>query len=298
MRNFYRKHKKLTRLVGVILAVLLAVTYLKSGSTHPKPDTRYDNVQTQEPDDGTQEDQTSVSDVVKDVTPSKGTVDKIKQGAKDLWSNAKGSAKEKYESSNGDADKNNYAERIGSYSGSVGDEKGQILYKPLDEKGRPVGVKANITQKNMQGDRKNSPELVAPLGWGHNAKVTATSPSTGKTYHGYFWNKSHILAYSLGGSNTDLKNMVTGTRFQNVGRSGNNGGMAYTETQARDYLKAHKDGSVKYEVTCYYNEDEIVPRYSIVDVLSDDGSINESIRVENSMPGFSIDYHTGSFISN
>lgn len=130
-------------------------------------------------------------------------------------------------------------------------------------------------------------------GWGHQAKVSV-SLSNGRTYNGYAWNRSHLLADSLGG-HADPDNLVTGTRTQNVGNNtqSNPGGMQYTETKALNYLRSHHKGWVYYSATPVFKGNELVCRSVYVDIKSDDGSIDEHVEVFNAMRGCTINYKTG-----
>ena len=135
---------------------------------------------------------------------------------------------------------------------------------------------------------------IHPSGWGHNEQVYIEMPD-GNTYHGALFNRSHLLAKSLGGDDADY-NLVTGTRTQNVGDNrGQDGGMAYTEGIARDWLWDHRDGTVYYCATPVYEGNELVPRSVIVDVRSSDGEIDQRVEVFNAVAGFEIDYATGEF---
>jgi len=53
----------------------------------------------------------------------------------------------------------------------------------------------------------------------------------GKIYNGYFYNRSHLIADSLGGRSYKY-NVVTGTRQQNVGNNGD-GGMQSIEKKEK-----------------------------------------------------------------
>jgi DNA-entry nuclease len=69
-----------------------------------------------------------------------------------------------------------------------------------------------------------------PVGWGEN-RIVSIKLYNGKKYKGYLWNRSHLIADSLGGK-AIRKNLITGTRMQNVGANDGTGGMAYTERKA------------------------------------------------------------------
>ena len=161
---------------------------------------------------------------------------------------------------------------------------------------KPLGVKAKITSEIFEKEKaEKRPIKVDPAGWGHNKRVVIPSTiGSIKDYKGYFWNRSHLLADSLGGEPTK-QNLITGTRCQNVGLRNNQGGMAYCENKARKYLNTHKNSYIYYYVTCKYTNNEVIPRKVIVDMLSEDGSINEHVEVLNYAYKYKIDYNTGEF---
>ena len=175
---------------------------------------------------------------------------------------------------------------------------GGITYNGLDELGRTTWA-AGIIAKQMRTDAKAAGRQSFDAscdkisGWGHNAETVIASANGTKSYNGWFYNRSHLIADSLGGAAAP-ENLVTGTRCQNVGNSDNKGGMAYTEELVRAYLD--NSGSwVYYAATPVYEGDELVPRSVIVDVLSDDGSIDIQVEVFNVAKGHVIDYATGEF---
>lgn len=175
--------------------------------------------------------------------------------------------------------------------------KGKVTYSKLDSLGRTRAVTAKVTYRmvaDSAGWREDMPaEADTISGWGHNTRVSV-SLSNGRTYNGYAFNRSHLLADSLGG-HAIKRNLITGTRTQNVGNNDyyNPGGMAYTETLARDYLYSHKGGWIYYRATPVYKGNELVARSVYVDIKSDDGSINKRVEVYNAMRGYTINYKTG-----
>lgn len=173
-------------------------------------------------------------------------------------------------------------------------EAGEFKYSDLDELGRSGIAEAIITIKDIErsaGTRDKFEKGSEPSGWGHNPKV-AVKMTNGKTYHGYAWNRSHLIADSLGGR-AYRNNLITGTRMQNVGANDLHGGMQYIERKVLDYVKAHPSRTVWYRVTPIYEKDELVPRVVLVDALSDTGDINERVETYNVLPGYKIDYMTG-----
>ena len=156
-----------------------------------------------------------------------------------------------------------------------------------------VNYKAVMDSKGWRADFEPNSE---PSGWykgkeSNNKKVSVKLP-TGKIYNGYFYNRSHLIADSLGGRSYKY-NVVTGTRQQNVGNNGN-GGMQYIEKKVVDYVEKTKN-NVYYSVEPYYEGNELVPRYIIVNAKSDDGVINEKVKVFNNASGYEINYSDGSF---
>ena len=156
-----------------------------------------------------------------------------------------------------------------------------------------VNYKAVMDSKGWRADFEPNSE---PSGWykgkeSNNKKVSVKLP-TGKIYNGYFYNRSHLIADSLGGRSYKY-NVVTGTRQQNVGNNGN-GGMQYIEKKVSDYVEKTKN-NVYYSVEPYYEGNELVPRYVIVNAKSEDGVINEKVKVFNNASGYEVNYSNGSF---
>lgn len=174
---------------------------------------------------------------------------------------------------------------------------GEARYAGLDALGRAGRVSALVTYDMMEAGSSREREDISgihPAGWGHNAEVEIETPG-GSAYHGYLFNRSHLLAKSLGGEDA-AENLVTATRTQNVGDNrGQDGGMAYTEGLARDWLRENPDGTVLYSATPVYVGSELLPRSVVVDVLSSDGSLDLEVEVFNAALGFEIDYATGEF---
>jgi DNA-entry nuclease len=132
-------------------------------------------------------------------------------------------------------------------------------------------------------------------GKSNNRESTIALVGKTKVYHGYFYNRSHLVADSLGGA-PSKKNLITGTRMQNVGdNSAHPGGMAYAESKVRSYMKQHQNVTTAYYVQPVYQGDEIVPRGVTIDMRSSDNHIDEHVIVWNYANGHTIDYHTGAW---
>lgn len=176
---------------------------------------------------------------------------------------------------------------------------GSARYFPLDWLGRTGQAAACVTHEMMEAGSAREREDISgihPSGWGHNEEVDIELAG-GSLYHGMFWNRSHLIAKSLGGSD-EQENLVTGTRMQNVGSNGrgaNAGGMAYCESAVRAWLDEHPDGCVLYVATPVYEGAELVCRSVIVDLRSSDGELDQRVEVFNAARGFEIDYGTGEF---
>ncbi|MGN7186977.1 DNA/RNA non-specific endonuclease [Microbacterium enclense] len=185
---------------------------------------------------------------------------------------------------------------------------GDVEYCPLDSLGRAVCAYGKLTTALRTSAEARGRQTIAvdPAGWGHNAETTIpANPDVAgsKSYKGYFWNRSHLVADSLGGDPT-AQNLVTGTRTQNVGSTQTNGdfagGMAYTESIARQYLDAgNGDGCpLYYAAKPQYTGAELIPRTVSVDIRSCDKQIDMHVVVENTARSFTIDYGTGGFTAN
>lgn len=193
----------------------------------------------------------------------------------------------------------------------------EVQYGELDSLGRSTGVWAMVTAdmfEHSAGARLEREPGKEPSGYkGNNDKVIITYTPPGYTplaYKGYFYNRSHLLGDLVGGR-FFVNNLVTGTRMQNVGwnkaSGAEPGGMQYTETLASDHFKKLKkeneslpDGQKKqcnvyYSAVPNYVGDELVPRTVTVDIRSCDKSIDERVIVDNTAPGYTVDYNTGKF---
>lgn len=190
----------------------------------------------------------------------------------------------------------NYVKKAGRAVVKAKPAKGKIKYKALDSKGRTQQVKGTITYrlvKKSAGWRESFASDANPSGWGHNKVVKIKLP-TGRTYRGYLYNRSHLIADSLGG-HAVRANLVTGTRMQNVGANNGNGGMAYCETRAVKWLYRHHKGSIYYAATPKYVGNELIPRSVVVDMKSSDGTLNGRYVVYNAANGYKINYRTGTW---
>ena len=194
-----------------------------------------------------------------------------------------------------EAESPNYVRLVGPARIAETLAPGEVRYAPLDALGRAGRVEACVTARMVEEGvaRERAAELPDPAGWGHNARAEIELPG-GRVYRGWFWNRSHLLAKSLGGADA-LENLVCGTRMQNVGANDGQGGMAMVETACRSWLRDYPDQTISYVATPLYVAGELVPRSVVVDARSSDGSIDEEVEVYNCAKGYVIDYAAGTF---
>lgn len=137
---------------------------------------------------------------------------------------------------------------------------------------------------NQQSFSKNT------AGYTKNKEVLIENPKY-EPYHGWFWNRSHLIADSLGGP-SEPYNAITGTRPQNVGARDNQGGMRLPESRAYDYIYANPKKTLLYDVVpLYFDVNDLVP-YA-VQVTLYNGDIRERYITLNIAYGYQIDYKTG-----
>ncbi|MDV6000717.1 DNA/RNA non-specific endonuclease [Streptococcus canis] len=152
----------------------------------------------------------------------------------------------------------------------------------------------NTNQRATESDYKHNPKNVSKIS--NNIKVSIPL-SNGRTRHGYLFDRSHLIADSLGGR-PFRNNLITGTRTQNVGNNDRKGGMQYIENKVLDHIKKNPKVYVYYKATPVYQGTELLPRVVLVSALSSDGFIDETVRVFNNVAGFNIDYQNGGLLSS
>lgn len=175
---------------------------------------------------------------------------------------------------------------------------GDIRYSH-DVLGRAGMARAKLTYQmyaESKGKRQGDP--LDPARWPQNGEVSIHHSLTDRIYNGYMYNRSHSVADSLGGEITysSEDNFTTGTRTQNVGAD-HKGGMRAAEITVENYWKEHPNTNeiVHYQVTPVFNDNEYVPRGTIIDIKSSDNELNTRIVVINTAEGFAIDYTSGQY---
>lgn len=128
----------------------------------------------------------------------------------------------KYLDSTNETDINDFLNNVDNY---IINENGQIT--------------ALLTNKGFEDSKKFRGKFKEnPLGWpSENPKIKNWPITNDKTYSGYLWNRSHLLADRFGGEATP-QNSTTGTRTQNVGdNSAEGGGMVFVENAIAEFYK-------------------------------------------------------------
>lgn len=195
-----------------------------------------------------------------------------------------------------------------------GDSEFWVEYSPLDSLGRSGEVVALVTYNAVYAHSSSVVErpsfsptvrlageyqdgVYDPLKGTWKGSVSNNAKVQLDGYRGYLYNKSHSLAWSLGGD-MDVHNVTWGTRAQNVGTNSGKGGMAYSETIIRNAIYANHDTTVFYRVEPLYQNSELLPRGSKVSAYStnDDGqTVNLNVWVFNAQKGVTIEYANGSW---
>ena len=172
-----------------------------------------------------------------------------------------------------------------------------IRYSDLDELGRAGVAYANLTYEGFNtGTRTGDLSTATPSGWNQiNTKETlGLSLSYQDTTTDYLYARSHLIAWSLGGSELDPRGIVTAT-------AGCNLAMLEVETLIRDFLSDCQQDHVLYRVTPIYKEgDDLIPYGVLMEGYAVENKglfVNYNIFVYNAQPELygiaEIDYRTG-----
>ncbi len=132
----------------------------------------------------------------------------------------------------------------------------------------------------MPTEKRGNISMVKPTGW-HSVRYDGVEG-------GSLYNRSHLIAYQLAGENANENNLITGTRYMNVG-------MIPFEEQVGDYVR-DTDNHVMYRVTPFFEDDNLIASGVQMEALSveDDGEgVSFNVFLYNVQPGIEIDYATG-----
>ena len=183
---------------------------------------------------------------------------------------------------------------------SLGTESKQ-KFSNLDALGR-CGAASAIIGKDLMPDEdeeRGDISTVTPSGWNQKSYEHLKSDDNSS---GVVYNRCHLIGYQLTGENANKFNLITGTRFLNVGTGEKSpsapvyGGMLYYENLVADYLDANPNNHVAYKVTPVYEGNNLVASYVIMEGYSieDKGKgVCFNTKLMNMQPGITIDYSNG-----
>ena len=105
----------------------------------------------------------------------------------------------------------------------------------------------------------------------------------------YLYNRCHLIGWQLTDENSNINNLITGTRFMNVD------GMLKYEDDVAAYVKS-TGNHVLYRVTPMFLDDDLVARGVLMEARSveDEGAgLQFCVWAYNAQPGITIDYVDG-----
>lgn len=157
-------------------------------------------------------------------------------------------------------------------------------YGALDSLGRCTTAIACIGQNLMPTEPRESIGSIKPTGWNQNkypGLVDSDPP--------YLYNRCHLIGYQLTGENANEKNLVTGTRYMNVG-------MLPYENMVADYIKS-TGNHVMYRVKPEFKGNNLLCTGIQIEAYSVEDSgkgICFNVFCYNVQPGVCINYADGS----
>ena len=155
-------------------------------------------------------------------------------------------------------------------------------YSDLDTLGRCGVTYACIGQDLMPTEERGSIGMVKPTGW-HTVRYD------GFVDGNYLYNRCHLIGYQLTGENANTKNLITGTRYLNIG------GMLPFENMVADYIQ-ETNNHVLYRVIPIFEGNNLLANGVLMEGYSveDKGAgVSYCVFAYNVQPGIEIDYATG-----
>lgn len=156
------------------------------------------------------------------------------------------------------------------------------IYSELDKLGRCGMAFANICPDSMPTEERGDIGDIKPSGW-HTVKYSEIIDDN------YLYNRSHLIAYSLAGENSNEKNLITGTRYLNQDT------MQIFELKVLDYVR-NTGNHVLYRVTPDFEGDNLLAKGVQMEAWSveDNGNgICFNVFCYNVQPNIDINYETG-----
>ena len=166
-----------------------------------------------------------------------------------------------------------------------------VYYGDLDELGRCTPASSLLNVSLMPTGSRGSISSVYPSGW-EQAKYDIVPGN-------WLYNRCHLIGWQLTGADLNslpkaelAKNLITGTRFLNVG-TGDSGMVGY-ENEVAHYLREDDENEVAYRVTPVFGENNLVAYGVLMEgqsVASND--VEFCAFCYNVQPEIAIDYETG-----
>ena len=174
-------------------------------------------------------------------------------------------------------------------------------FSNLDRLGRCGPAFAIIGTDIMpkEGEERGDISSVTPSGWNQKAYDNLKTEDPYDNPDGYLYNRCHLIGWQLTGENANEKNLITGTRYLNVGNGEDDpeyGGMVYYENLVDDYLENNPNNHVAYRVTPVYEGGNLVASGVQMEAYSieDEGKgICFNVYIRNIQPNIEIDYSDG-----
>ncbi len=163
-------------------------------------------------------------------------------------------------------------------------------YSDLDSLGRCGTAFAGVCKETIPTEERGEIGNIKPSGWNqvkYEGIVNSDPP--------YLYNRCHLIGYQLTGENANEKNLITGTRYLNVGA------MLTFENAVASYLNANSSNHVLYRVTPDFQGDNLVASGVLMEAYSVEDSgegIEFCVYCYNVQPGVEIDYADGSSTLN
>ena len=163
------------------------------------------------------------------------------------------------------------------------DNPGYEHYGEQDRLDRCTVASASVGKETMpaEGEERGEIGQIKPTGW-HTVKYESVSGN-------YLYNRCHLIGWQLTDENSNVNNLITGTRFLNVD------GMLKYEDDVATYVKS-TGNHVLYRVTPVFLDDDLVARGVLMEARSveDDGAgLQFCVWAYNAQPGITIDYVDG-----
>lgn len=187
----------------------------------------------------------------------------------------------------------------------------QVTLDELDNLGRARGAHIQLKDSDEppSGSRSGSLKNCTPIGFKQQ-----------KVQGSYLWDRGHLIGYQFSGimcdePELDIRNFVPETHWFNAGdakkfNDKNSLSMVYYEDKLDKWLSQNKSSYLDYQVNPYYEGNELVPRYIVINYTGFDstghpipvdihvksktnGNINTVILENGAQKGVTINYMTG-----